>query len=327
MNIKNKAAVLLISLMLLQSPLSLGSQAGSKYDLQRQQYNSQAGSMNYSGKKLINSTGNKINVSDGLNKEGKTILSFKSEYGTSIMAKGSYIFYTDPDAHAIKRCKMDGSGQKTLASYGADDYVSFIVSGSNVIYSNKGLYRISTKGKDSKKISGEVSGKFFTNGDELFFISKNKLYKYDLKTGKKNTVKTNLKIKDFTIIGMEGSNLYLSNHDTVDIWEKSEKTSIYKFDTSKSSKKAVRIAYVFIDEPVHSMAVAGGEICFTTGTGAGNAFAKIKDSKADYESYYSKYDTGTSVAFYKDSVIMGSYKDMDENSNITYVKMETLKNR
>lgn len=326
MKIKMKAAVLLVSVMLLQSPLSLNAQAGSKYDLQRQQYNAQTSGMNYIGKKLIDYVDDKIVVSDGLNKEGKTILSFKSEYGSSMMAKGSYLFYTDPDDHAIKRCMMDGSGQKTIASYSADDYVTFIVSGSNVIYSAKGLYTVTTKGKEKKKISGDVRGKFFTNGDDLFYISKNKLYKYDLKTGGKNTIKTNLKIKNFTIIGMEGSNLYLSDHDTVDFWEKSEKTSIYKFDTSKTSKKAVRIAYVFIDEPVHSMAVAGGEIYFTTGTGAGNAFAKIKGSKADYESYYSKYDTGTSVAFYKDSVIMGSYKGMDEDYMVKYVKMESLKN-
>lgn len=325
MKIRKKAAVLLVSVMMLQLPLCLNAQAKSKYDLQRQQYNSQARAANYSGKKFIEYEDKKISVSDGINKEGKTILTFQNEGGPSLMVKGSYLFYTDPDEHAIKKCKLDGSVQKTLVSYSADDYVNFIISGSNIIYSNKGLYTVTTKGKDQKKISGDVRGKFFTNGDDLFFASKSKLYKYNLKTGKKNTVKTNLKIKSFDIIGMEGSNLYLSNHEYVDFWEKSEKTSIYKFDTASGKKKAVRIAYVLIDEPVHSMGVAGGEIYLTTGTGAGNGFAKVKDSKADYESYYKKYDVGTVVTFYKDSIIMESYSFTESAPVFTWVKMETLK--
>ena len=231
MKSQKKTAVLLMSVMLLQAPLSLSTQAKAKYDLQRQQYNAQASSINYSGNKLI-SCDDKLTVSDGLNKAAKTLATFSKGYGSSVMAKGSYIFYTDPDANAIKRCKKDGSGQQVIATYGAEDYVDLIISGSKVIYSANGLYTVSTQGKDNKKISGNVNGKFFTNGDDLFYATKSKLYKYDLKTGKQSTVKTGFKIKGFEIIGMEGSILYLSNHNSVDFYEKGEKTSIYKFDTS-----------------------------------------------------------------------------------------------
>ena len=92
---------------------------------------------------------------------------------------------------------------------------------------------------------------------------------------------------------------------------------LYAIDVT--AQKYRRLERVKLDAPLHSIIASNDKFYVTTGTGAGNSFARVVNGKLDYKSYNDKYEFATENAgFFKNNIVVES-SDYTAPGNGKYV--------
>lgn len=323
-----------LSLCILSGTLLIGGSAfaaESKFNEQKKQYNSLNSSFNFNGDKFVYSAffekNYQLRTAGNISKPGKAIM--KDNWVSNLNYVGKYIYYTDIVKCAIMRRKASGGAAKTIVKFKDTQSINFIVSGKRLIYllseynsdtyelESSTLYTCSLTGKGKKKIGaciqaseGYVSS-YYTYKNKLYYANNNKLYCYNFKTKKSKVI--NKKFKNCVINSMEGANIYyfksVYNDNQV-----GETFTVYRY--SVSTKKTKKLTSFSCEEPLYSMMTTDNKVYVNTGTGAGNAFAAVKNGRLDYESYRSRYALGGEcLGYYKNFVVLPKVKN-DKNGNI-----------
>ena len=310
-----------------------------KYAAQKHQYNAQFSDFNFgpSGNAKVyysdDYEDSYLTYSGYLAKRGNTIDSV-SGYSNNIenlFIYNDYIYYTCDGK--IKRCKKDGSSKRTVLSYGENTNASFIIYNKKIYYKlvkynddydiiSSKLYSCSLTGKSKKLIASNVMSAFYAYYSKLYFVKGNRLKCYNIKTKKTSNV-TSKSMSGKNIINMEGNNLYYYT-ETGDF-----EATLKVYSINIKSKKVKKIKTFYSDEPIHSMYVSGTNVYVTSGTGAGDWFAKIKNGQLNGDAYRSKYDTaGSSIPVYRNYVMVANfvYDSYAERELFEgYVKMAKVK--
>lgn len=302
------------------SYVSAKTKKASKYDSQKAQYNMQNYTdYNYCKNKFVYARNGNIYISSSINKSAKKVTTYNGYYGDCInlAVTDKYIFYVDTDNHYIKRCNLDGTNKINIVAFpdNTSNYsygCSFIIDGNKIIYTiteqeqdhytitESKTYMDDLNGNNTIKVDDNIDGHIYTYNSKAYYIKNESLYQYDISKNIKTRLLSDLKNRH--ILGMEGSTLYIEYEPSY------YKCGVEKINVS-SPKKSVWVMGFTIDEPIHDLIVSGGKIYLTTGTGAGNAFAAVRNSKLNYESYRKKYNTaGESLGFYKTGIFVDSYK-------------------
>lgn len=310
------------------SYVSAKTKKASKYDSQKAQYNMQNYTdYNYSKNKFVYARNGNIYISSSINKTAKKITTYNGYYGNCInlAVTDKYVFYIDTDNHYIKRCNLDGTNKINIVGFSDDTSYytyscSFIIDGSKIIYTitekekeyytitESKTYMVDLNGDTTIKVDDNIDGHIYTYKSKAYFIKNESLYCYDISKNIKTKLLSNLKNRH--ILGMEGSTLY------IDYEPGFYKCGVEKVNVS-SPKESVWIMGFTHDEPIQDLIVSSGKIYLTTGTGAGNAFAAVRNSNLNYDSYRKKYNTaGDSLGFYKTGIFIDSYKY--DNTNGQY---------
>lgn len=127
------------------------SAAKSYYNEQKQQYNAQNASFNYSGKKTVKIVydykNRKSNIfyASSLDQKGKAVVSGEN-LGSGVVLEGNYIYYTEYKkveyldekwayyGYSIKKCKTNGKSPTTVVTFDQlEDGLKFIVYDSYII--------------------------------------------------------------------------------------------------------------------------------------------------------------------------------------------------
>ena len=310
------------------SYVSAKTKKASKFDSQKAQYNMQNYTdYNYSKNKFVYARNGNIYISSSINKTAKKITTYNGYYGNCInlAVTDKYVFYIDTDNNYIKRCNLDGTNKINFVGFPDDTsyYMyscSFIIDGNKIIYTitekekeyytitESKTYMVDLNGDTTIKVDDNIDGHIYTYKSKAYFIKNESLYCYDISKNIKTKLLSNLKNRH--ILGMEGSTLY------IDYEPGFYKCGVEKVNVS-SPKESVWIMGFTHDEPIQDLIVSSGKIYLTTGTGAGNAFAAVRNSNLNYDSYRKKYDTaGDSLGFYKTGIFIDSYKY--DNTNGQY---------
>ncbi len=328
-----KLLSLLLSVVMLLSVSAVSLQAFAaevKFDLQHQQYNSQNAEFNYNkdsfvhhryGKKEINAY---IYSSKSLRKRGTKAVNLY-DY-TSLAVKGNYMFFVDASEGAIKRCKLNGKKVKTIVKFNPDKFSAKFIIDKNRMYYNliqyggssdgivqTKLYTCNLKGKKVKKVAKNVKSDFYTYKNNLYFVKGKSIYRYDAKTGKSKTVYVGMPMNGAKVISMENNTLYVAFFTDEDEFQ----LDLYAIDVT--AQKYRRLERVKLDAPLHSIIASNDKFYVTTGTGAGNSFARVVNGKLDYKSYNDKYEYATENAgFFKNNIVVES-SDYTAPGNGKYV--------
>ncbi len=333
---------ILLAIVISVCSLSIGASsafaADSKYNAQKQQYNAQNSDFNFGTSGNVKSFYNIdsrtfcLNYSGYVAKKGKTIASIKWDSGSidNLFMYNNYIYYVR--ANKIMRCKKDGSSKQTIVSFDEKYDASFIVYNGKIYYNlikrKEGyvtieytrLYSASLKGKNKKLIAKTVKSNFYAYKNKLYFIRDGKLKCYNIKTKKTSNVGSK-SMKGKELCNMEGNNLYY--YSLSGDWDNI--CNVYKINVS--TRKVSKIKKFYVYDPIHSIMVSSSNIYLTTGTGAGNGFAKVNGSSLNYNSYNSKYDSaGDSLAFYKNYIVVDNYVYKNYSYRFDkYVKLVKIK--
>lgn len=236
-----KLLSILLAVITIISSLSFTSTvfAGTvKYSSQKKQSNSFSHcAFNFSDKYYVKTRWN--NVLYVYNKKGGTLKKkivckdMYSEYDEEVQpimnlfVYGDYIYYNCTAQNSIRRVKVDGTNNKTIAKDSkGEQIVYFAVYDNKVIYrtSDEGLFVTTTTGKNKKQISYReyreymetvyADGRFFCYDGKVYYVRDGKLIAYNLKTGKKTSKTPKGKtLNNYDVINMFGENLYLLKHD------------------------------------------------------------------------------------------------------------------
>lgn len=315
MNNKKRILSLLLALLMMCTSFSAFSTAAyaankTKYYDQKVQYNSQSASCNFDSKHYVEyrRDKNKIYVYNSLGGKVKKKISTSNKFVMRLVIKGKYIYFSDYDG-GIYRVGIDGKGMKKILNGGYD----FIIAKDKIIYgvidykSKKvNIYSTNMSGKSKKKIGTTGSwSKFFTCGDNLYFISGKKLCVYNLKKNKKKTYSADKSLASYTLVSMQGKTLYFAKETGFD---DAVKSSFYKMDVSKRKVKKIigtkKMVYG------NTALVYKDAVYELSGNCYGN-FVKITDKKK--KQYGNALYEACSQAFYKDTVIASK---VDRNENI-----------
>lgn len=307
--------------------------AESKYNAQKQQFNTQNASFNFDGDKYVRvkyTDKAEIYLADNFGKTEKLVTKEGSVAYPTI--KGSYIYWINYAKGAIVRCKTNGKGKKTVLKFNVDTQgIKYIISGKKLIYliatfdENNGemksvkLYSASLTGKSKKLIAKGLTGySFYTYKNKVYFIKSNKLYSYSFKT--KKTVMLKKGFKNAQINSMEGANLYFFTYTGA---ESGESYVVKKINVS--NKKVSKIGTVKTDGSVWSMITSNSGVFVITNTTDGDkAFGKLKNGKIDYSTYRKKYDkAGDELAYYKNYIVFDENKVGEEgfDEGVGYMKI------
>lgn len=307
--------------------------ATSKFNAQKQQFNTQNASFNFDGDKYVRvkyTDKAEIYLASNFGKKEKLVTKEGSAAYPTL--KGSYIYWINYGKGAIVRCKTSGKGKKNILKFNVDTQgVKYIISGKKLIYliadydektgemKSMKLYQASLAGKNKKLISKGLSGySFYTYKNKVYFLKSNKLYSYSFKT--KKTVMIKKGFKDAHINSMEGANLYYFTYKYTD---SGESYAVKKINVT--NKKVTSVGTVKTDGSVWSMITSNSGVFVITNTQDGDkAFGKLKKGKIDYSTYRKKYDkAGDELAYYKNYIVFDENKVGEEgfDEGVGYMKI------
>ncbi len=293
--------------------------AESKFNEQKQQFNSQNSSFNFDGDKYVRikyAEKAEIYFASSFGKKEKLVTKEGSAAYPTV--KGSYVYWINYAKGAIMRCKTNGSGKKAVVKFDAEnDGLLYIISGKKLIYQltsydaktykvkSSKLYTAALTGKNKKSIATGISGYgMYTYKNKVYFIKSNKLYSYSFKTKKTALVKKGF--KGMQINGMEGADLYYLHLDSEG---DTEAYTVRKINVK--TKKVKKIGVVKSEKSIWSMITTGsGVFVITDDNDLGKkSFAKFRNGKLDYETYEKKYDiAGDNMSFYKNFIVFDENK-------------------
>ena len=320
-----KLLSVLISLCIIAASFAafgMTANAKSKYNAQKQQYNSQFSSVNFCGNQFAFVFYN----------EGEYELCYTPKYGgydipvyktenyiSSVSIKGKFVYFVDYTDGAICRIRKDGTGLKKLVSIdNAEQSINYIISGKRLIYhifevdfgtyetTRSDIYTCTLAGKNKTRIvkNADLSSEF-TYGNKLYYLKKSRVYSFSFKTNKSTLVK---RIPSGSYLnGMDGNILYYIGYG--DSTDSGETVNCYKLNVS--TKKKSKIGTVKCDgTSVHSMITTDDKVFVVTGTGAGDAFAQLRKGKLDYKSFESKYDMCADyMGYFKNKILIQNTDD------------------
>ena len=313
--------------------------ATSKYNEQKQQFNSQNSAFNFDGNKYVRikygNNKSEIYFASSFGKKEKLVTKESSAVYPTI--KGDYVYWINYVKGAVMRCKTNGSGKKAIVKFDADnDGLLYMISGKKLIYQinkydseayslkSSKLYTATLAGKNKKNIAKGLTGYgMYTYKNKVYFMKSNKLYSYNFKT--KKTVMVKKGFKDMQLNGMEGANLYYIYYSSKGT---TETYTVRKINVK--TKKVTKIATVKSKNPVWSMITsASGIYVLTDDNDMGKkSFARFKGGKFDYETYDKKYDiAGDDMSFYKNFIVFDENK-LDESGlpqSAGYIKIVKVK--
>lgn len=257
MNNKKRILSLLLALLMMCTSFSAFSTAAyaankTKYYDQKIQYNSQSASCNFDSKHYVEAQYN-----DKTNKEimyvyssmggkiKKKISVPKDGTVTGLVVKEKYIYFsinTSKNDGELYRVGLDGKGKKRIIKGNE----SFIIAKNKIIYGvtdrknrKVTIYSTNMNGKSKKKIgTTNEHCKYFTYGDNLYFISGKKLCSYNLKKNKKKMYSADKNLSSYKFLSMQGKTIYLGKQKGYD-GEYDMRSTFYKMDLSKKKVKKI----------------------------------------------------------------------------------------
>ncbi|MBQ7739696.1 MAG: hypothetical protein IJT65_00485 [Eubacterium sp.] len=328
---KKIISILLALSVVFTSFIAFTSTATAKETLvnvsQKQQFNSQTNLFNFSGSTVAKADAGKgLYYAKSLNAKGKKIDGGREDRSPTIY-KG-YVYFVDVNG-SLKRVKTNGKSKKVLVKGDETKGVYYIIYRNKIYYnlisySEEGvslsakLYSCNLNGKNKKYISkSSEASSIFAYENKVYFISGSNLKRYNIKTKKVSNVKKGM--SNCSIINMEGNNIYYLRDAGNEIYAK-----VTRYNVKSKKTKNFTPAKDDCDGYVHNILSCLSGSFVVTGTGAGDAFAKINGSKFNYEPYYSKYNTcGSCLAYYKNYIVVSNF-DNDFNFK-NYVKMVKVK--
>ncbi len=336
-----KLLSILLSVCVLVVSLSMGASAfaaESLYNEQKQQYNTQNGTLNFYGDKVayfyFNGEQNELRVAGSYGKDGKTVA--KSDSGTNITVKGKYVYWMDYYKGGIMRCTTDGKDLKKIIRFNRDtDSVNYIISGDRIIFQHivydmetydmksSVLYSASLNGKNRKKlVKGIKTFTFYTYKNKVYYIKGDKLYAYNLKTNKASAVKN--KMSGWNLKSMEGNILYCEKNEYL-----GEKQKIAFKKINVSTKKVTSLGSFTTTKNVGGILPTEKGIFVSASDGMDDdAFFKLKNGKLN-KSGYEKFDgkVGVMLNYYKNYIVSDRIVPSDDMGKdiITHVKIIKVK--
>ena len=336
---KRLTSLLLAMVMLVTSLAVSGvnafAAAATKYQQQKQQYNSQHTEFNFAPDKSVkmiydDAAGKyKAYYAKALTKKGKALFTAKSPTGVAI--SGDYIYYTDAKAGAIMRIKTNGKGKKTLIQVKKNTYdeIKFLICGTRIVYNlikynadtgeiaKTKLYTATLKGKNIAKIAKNVKTDCYSYNGYLYFAKGKSLYRYSFSDGTLKTRNIGLSLAGATLVGMEDNTLYL--HYVKD----GTQHAFYRVDVEK--QRYWKFCNLETKDPIHDLLVYERKVYAITGTGAGNGFAVVNNEQLNYKPFEDLYDTGgESLGFYKNYVVLDNYAVSKKTGDYAFDKYITM---